>query len=222
MPSRRCPHCRKEAAYSSDENTRRMFNASPRTLARFDICQNDQCGCAAVAIVDDESRVLEIYPSLEAEPDEILPTDVKTAFGEALKSLDEGIWNGCVTMCSRALDEATADLEAKGSSLFERIENLAETHRITPELSEWAHTGRLAANLGRHGAEKEEGEKKWNDETDAKEIIEFSKWFFRYVYVLPTQLKARRKRLEDDVAKQPPEHTDEAAEETPQPAPEGQ
>ncbi len=118
-------------------------------------------------------------------------------------------------MCSRALDEATVDLEAKGAQLFDRIENLAETHRI-PRFRLWAHTGRLAANLGRHGAEKGELEKKWNDETDAKEIVEFSTWFFRYVYVLPRQLKDRRSRIT-------PEADNGAVDsETPTPAPEAQ
>ncbi len=214
MPSRRCPHCGKVAAYNPDNNTRRQFSRRPSTHARLDICQNDECGCATVAILDENlTKVLETYPPLAEAPDKLLPNDVAVAFGEALKALREGIWNSSVVMCSRALDEATVELKAKGGSLFERIENLAETHRITPDLSEWAHTGRLAANLGRHGAEKEQGEKKWNDENDAKEIVEFSRWFFQYVYLLPKQLAERRGRVS------PQAHSTEPAQATPPPSP---
>ncbi len=200
MASRRCPHCRKEAAYNPDNNTTRMFSREPRTQVRLDTCQNDQCGCATVLIFDNDGTPLDMFPTLEDSPGENLPQDVTFAFSEALKALNEGIWNGCVIMCSRALDEATKQLKADGDSLFHRIENLAETHRITAELGEWAHTSRLAANLGRHGVEKEAAEKKWNDESDAKEIVEFSQWFFRYVYELPAQLAARRERLEAEAA----------------------
>jgi hypothetical protein len=146
----------------------------------------------AVVFVGGTEEEVDVYPALDEEPDGLLPEGVSKAFGQALKSLNEGIWDGCVLMCRRALQEAMGELEATGGTLYAQIESLANASRITPDLKEWAHEGRLAGNLGAHGDEEE---KKWNDESDAQEIVEFSKWFFRYIYVLPKQLAERRERL---------------------------
>ena len=226
MASRRCPHCKAISTY--DTTQAHIGGGSPGTLnlgresglnIRLDRCRNEDCLGSVAVIFDGEGKEIEIFPALEEEPAENLPPDVEVAFSEALKAQNEGVWNGCVMMAVRALAEATTNLEAKGDSLYAKIENLAETHRITPALAGWAHEGRLAANLGRHGDEKKKDEKKWNDRSDAEEIVEFSKWFFRYVYTLPAQLKERKARLEAE-AKQRDEHTDEADRETPEPSPE--
>jgi len=143
-------------------------------------------------------EIVETFPQLESEPDELFPEGVKIAFRQALRSLNEKIWDGCVLMCRRALEEAMVDLGAKGKVLYDKIEDLANQNKITPDLRDWAHEGRLAGKLGAHGTEEEE--KRWNDETDAKEIIEFCKWFFRYIYILPKQLEQRRQRLTQEAA----------------------
>lgn len=220
MASRKCPHCRARSNYEWIGDEYSLAKSRRRTEIQFQRCIDSDCQGITAVITSrpsDEPIEREYFPALQDQLDEGLNEDVAVAFGEALKALDEGIWNGCVIMCSRALDEATKHLQAKGDSLFDRIEDLAETHRITPELAQWAHTGRLAANLARHGARRPDDEKKWNDETDAREIVEFSRWFFRYVYVLPSQLAERRKRLQAEEAAR---RTEEANQETP--APEGQ
>ena len=211
MPSRKCPHCRARSSYENVGSAYALRHASPRRII-FQQCKDADCQ-GVIAVLHGGSEPEELFPSINADPDEGLPEHVEVAFREALSALDERIWNACVMMCSRALDEATTDLEAEGESLFERIENLADTHRITPELGEWANTGRLAANLSRHGAEKEQEEKKWNDESDAREIVEYSRWFFRYVYVLPKQLTARKARLEEDAKRRDAPSEEAVAEE---------
>jgi hypothetical protein len=98
-------------------------------------------------------------------------------------------------MCRRALEEAVVSLEGKGKVLFDKIDDLVQRQLITPDLAAWAHETRLAGKLGAHGLENED--KKWNEEIDAQEIVEFSNWFFRYAFVLPKQLEQRRARLSD-------------------------
>ena len=200
MPSRRCPHCRKEAAYTPGANTF-SFGRDPQTHIRLDVCQHDRCGGHSVVILDSKGAELVIYPALDEEPDELLPDDVKVAFREALQARNEGIWNGSVLMCRRALEEATAVLaeelpQAKRNAylkkvLYDRIEQLADAHVITPDLRAWAHEGRLGGKLGAHGGT----EKQWNTELDAEEIVEFATWFFRYVFILPQQLAERKERV---------------------------
>ena len=47
-----------------------------------------------------------------------------------MKALNEEIWNGCVIMCRRALEEAMSHLGAEGADLFNKIDNLVflDTH----------------------------------------------------------------------------------------------
>jgi len=144
-------------------------------------------------VCSDEKRhtILDSYPRLEVEPDEELPEQVKVAFREAMKSLNEEIWNGCVIMCRRALEEAMDNLGAQGADLFNKIDDLEGKRKITPELKEWAHEARLGGKLGAHGTKQ----KKWADKEDAEEVLEFCRWFFRYVYVLPKQLADRKAKV---------------------------
>lgn len=232
MPSRRCPHCKAISTYDQVEAHLGSGNIGPLNLVssgqriRLDRCRNEDCRGGVAVVFDSEGKELEIFPALDEEPDELLPEAVRTAFRQALRSLNEGIWDGCVLMCRRALDEATAVLAAevgeadrKGYAnkvLYDRIEYLAANHIITRELGEWAHEGRLAGKLGAHGREQQ----KWNTERDATEIVEFAKWFFRYLFVLPKQLAERREQAKQKPDEPtPPERTGEADQETPEPAP---
>ena len=65
---------------------------------------------------------------------------------------------------------------------------MATKNIITPDLKDWANEGRLGGNLGAHGSTN----KKWADKQDAEEILEFTRWYMRYVHVLPKQLADRR------------------------------
>ena len=173
-------------------------------LASLDICQN--CGSPAYFVVANQNRrdeILDRYPKLDVDPDEELPEAVKVAFREAMKALNEEIWNGCLPMCRRALEEAMEDLGADGRDLFTQIDDLETKRKITPELKEWAHEGRLGGKLAAHGMK----EKKWADKQDAEEVLEFCRWFFRYVYVLPKQLAERKAKVGRENAQQDPQAT---------------
>ena len=186
---RRCFYCKGLSNFSLGTVT---GGGKLRGVVSLDICQN--CGTPSYFTFPDHNHREEIwdrYPKLEVDPDEELPEAVKVAFREAMKALNEEIWNGCVTMCRRALEEATEDLDAEGRDLFVKIDDLESKRKITPELKEWAHEGRLGGKLGAHGTKQ----KKWADKEDAEEVLEFCRWFFRYVYVLPKQLAERKARV---------------------------
>jgi hypothetical protein len=189
MPLRRCYYCKGLSNFDLGGVTQ---GGKLIGFASLDRCQN--CGSPAYFVVvnpDHRVDIIDRYPKPEFDMDEDLPEDVKIALGEAMKALNEGIWNGCVIMCRRALEEATKELKAEGKDLFEQIDDLEDKRRITPELKEWAHEGRLGGKLGAHGIKQ----KKWADQNDAEEVLEFCRWFLRYVYVLPRQLVDRKARL---------------------------
>ncbi len=198
---RRCPYCKGLSNFDLGECIK---GGKLVGYASFDRCQN--CGTPMYFVVsnpNNRGEVLDCYPKLEVDPDEELPEEVKVAFREAMKSLNEEIWNGCVIMCRRALEEAMKNLGAEGRDLFTQIDDLESKRKITPELKEWAHEARLVGKLGAHGTQQ----KKWAEQDDAEEVLEFCRWFFRYVYVLPQQLAARRAKLEGESIQKDPQAT---------------
>lgn len=202
MPSRRCPYCKVVSNFTLGEVNR---GGKLQGIASLDHCQN--CGTPTyfeTRSAHDRITIFDSYPKLEVDPDEELPEDVKVAFREAIKALNEEIWNGCVTMCRRALEETMKDLGAEGRDLFTQIDDLESKRKITPELKEWAHESRLGGKLGAHGTKQ----KQWAERDDAEEVFEFSRWFFRYVYVLPQQLAERKAKLEGESTQQGPHVTE--------------
>ncbi len=202
MAARRCPYCKVVSNFSLGGV---VGGGKMQGLASLDQCQN--CGTHTYFVSrsqQDRVTILDSYPKLDVDPDEELPEDVKVAFREAIKALNEEIWNGCVTMCRRALEEAMKDLGAEGRDLFTQIDDLESKRKITPELKEWAHEGRLGGKLGAHGTKQ----KQWAERDDAEEVFEFSRWFFRYVYVLPQQLAERKAKLEGESTQQDPQATE--------------
>lgn len=189
MPLRKCPYCKGLSNFNLSGQMRQGYLGGCVSL---DICQN--CSTPVYFVTpsnQDRATILDSYPKLNLEPDKELPENVKVAFVEAIKGLSDGNWNSCVVMCRRALEEAMIDLGAEGRDLFQKIDNLESQRRITPELKAWAHESRLGGKLGAHGTEH----KKWADKDDAEEVLEFSRWFFRYVYVLPRQLADRKEAV---------------------------
>ena len=189
MPLRKCPYCKGLANFdnvASSKNPNGIF-------IWLDSCQN--CGFIAYFETRSSNRnyVIDSYPKNDMEIDPELPDDIKTAFTQAVNSFNNGIWDGCVVMARRAVEEAVVKLDAKGSDLFHKIDYLEAERQITPTLKAWAHETRVAGKLGAHGI----GEKKFADKEDSEEILEFCRWFLRYLFVLPEQLKARREKLLD-------------------------
>jgi HEPN domain-containing protein len=189
MPLRKCPYCKGLSNFSP---AAQVGGGHLKGLASLDICQN--CNTPVYFVTPttrDRDTVWDSYPKTESEPDKELPEDVRVAFSEAIKGLNDGNWNSCVVMCRRALEESMTDLGAEGEDLFHKIDDLESKRKITPELKEWAHESRLGGKLGAHGTRQ----KKWADKDDAEEVLEFSRWFFRYVYVLQKQLADRKAKV---------------------------
>lgn len=193
MAAKRCPYCRVFSNFGSPAVSE---NRTPPLGVCLEPCQN--CGMYvyfeyASPKPPDRIHYVTMYPFGSTDVDEELPEDVVTPFKEALSSVSAKNWNAAVVMCRRALEEAVSEQGATGNNLQAKIEDLAQTGRLTPAIQEWAHQTRLGGNLGAHGSPT----KKWADQTDAEEIIEFSRSIFQYVYVLPEQVAQRRKRLSD-------------------------
>jgi hypothetical protein len=198
MPLRKCPYCKGLSNFTLGDTASGGLLSG---VASLDVCQNCLTPIYYVCESEQErTKILDSYPKLEVEPDEELPEDVKTAFREALRALDDGIWNGCIIMCRRALDEAMSDLQAEGRDLFQQIDDLEKKSVITPQMKSWTHEARMQQKLGAPGTK----DKKWATRKDAEEVLEFCKWLFRYAYVLPKQLGDVKEKIESQTPQELP------------------
>jgi len=129
------------------------------------------------------------YPTRVIKPHEAIPTDIAEDFVEAGRCFDIEAYKAAAVICRRALQLAVRELGAKGDRLLDEIDSLADSHRITPELKEWAHQIRLIGNDGAH-ADKE-GLKTVTEE-DAEAVSLFTSEFFHYVYEMPAEVAKRK------------------------------
>lgn len=213
MPSGRCPHCKRDTVFTTGPSVPLNPNLpNPQGLKRGTLSL-DRCGhqdCRAVVYrehhVDNLEDQFDIYPPVEIAVEEEIPPTVARSYGETLGTFLDGHWNSAVQACRRALLDATAlllpegieDAKWRSWSLKRRIKELVDRHMLPIALGDWAEEIRAGAVLVVHGDEKDDY---WATEEEATELIEFTKWVFRYVFVLPKQLERRRERLQ----KKPPE-----------------
>ena len=186
----KCPHCKAISNHKIDWRQEIGYSQGVGEI-RIERCHNCLQWSYGEFATTTANEPLLTQPPTQSDVDDELPDDVKKPLRQAIASLESGSWDASTTMSRRALEEAMIDLGATGANLQKKIDDLATVHKITPDLKDWAHETRLGGNLGAHGSKT----KKFADEEDAKEILEFSTWFLRYVYVLPAQLAARRAKV---------------------------
>jgi hypothetical protein len=76
------------------------------------------------------------------------------------------------------------DKGLKDGSLYDRINQAAERHLITPDMARWAHQIRLEANDQRHSDE----EAKLPTEEEARRSLTFALALGEVLYVLPARV----------------------------------
>jgi hypothetical protein len=120
-----------------------------------------------------------------------LPSMVARAFEEAHKCFAANAFNGCATMCRRAVEEVCIDKQAVGKDLHARIKVLEREHGLSKGAVELAQMVRV---LGRDGAHADDpnGSKTFLElnEDDARQALDFCDVLFNYVYELPERIES--------------------------------
>lgn len=98
--------------------------------------------------VEDEFRMRIVYPAWNRTLTG-LPSKIDSAYNTALKvrSVDS---NAFAVLLGRVLDMVCLDKQATGSTLYERLNSLAEKGAIPPRLADMAHQLRQLRNIGAH------------------------------------------------------------------------
>ncbi|MBI2170567.1 MAG: DUF4145 domain-containing protein [Chloroflexi bacterium] len=196
MPNITCPYCNlyqdmRIAAIAEEPNGTGFL----RGLAFCRTCRN------VVYFKTDEGRdiVREQYPSSKVRqaPSE-LPDNVKKSYQEALVCFAVDAPNGALLMCRRAMVDALIGLGAPSKGdLPTQLKALVDSHKLTPDLKDWADHARIGGKLAGHGTGGDEWgdpSKIWGEQADAEAVIEFCDAFFEYIYVLPKRNADRRSR----------------------------
>ena len=134
-----------------------------------------------------------LYPTESKLIQTALPKSVKTAYDQAVKSLNASLFEPCVLMCRKCLEAVCKKSNAQGRDLSKRLVNLSEAGHIDSRLLSWAHEIRLIGNEAAHEIEVS------ITKEDARDILDFTEAILIYVFSLTRRfnsLKARRSKLD--------------------------
>lgn len=121
-----------------------------------------------------------------------VPKAILEDFESALKCFEFDEYRPVVAMCRRALQASVLEQGAGSEKdLIDQIDELNKTKpdRFTTDIKDWAHNIRIFGNWGVHP--DKDGLKDVKQEI-AKEVIDFLKSYFHYVYVMPQKVANAR------------------------------
>jgi len=132
------------------------------------------------------------------EPSKNLPEGMKRFWVQAHDSLRAENWDAANVMARSALQFVVRERGAKEAKLRDQIDDLAAQGILHPLMREWAHEVRLLANESAHPDAPTPLEPV---PQDAKDIVNFLDFLLLYLYDLPQQIAAYRKRKSPPGAK---------------------
>ena len=180
----RCPHCQIARPHLGLQHQLGTNNSTASRPRHWGIYVCTTCGglISAWAVGGMGKAAQEFFPSAPGVSAE-LPDRPRAFLTQAQESLHAPA--GAVMLAASAVD---AMLKLRGhtqGSLYSRIEQAAEQHLITSEMSKWAHAVRLDANDQRHAAESAE----LPTDADAKRSIDFAVALGEILFVLPALVR---------------------------------
>jgi hypothetical protein len=98
-----------------------------------------------------------------------------------------------VVQIGRAMEALVKDRNAKGHTLFDKINWLITDNQLPPVFGEMAHINRIFRNFGAHDSETDI---KFDD---VKVVDEFFKAVIEYVYVAPAKINSVQKLLQERI-----------------------
>jgi len=114
------------------------------------------------------------------------PENLRNLFEDLQKSLAQELSPPLIiTGCRMVLEAAVKGLGAKGGNLWKQIKNLVEQNMVSELLGDWAH---LIREYGNHAAHELTATPE-----EAKEMVEFTRIFLDYTYVLPYMINEHKK-----------------------------
>ena len=118
------------------------------------------------------------------------PKDVGRYWLQARRSLEGKNWDAASLMARSAIQLVARYQGAKGNSLKQEIDDLADKGLLPPIMKEWSHEVRELGNESTHPDPGGAG----TDQKDARDVVEFLDTLMVMTYNLPHQIEQYRKR----------------------------
>lgn len=178
----RCPHC---SVACPNIVRRHVFNAPTSTAEKvfWAVYSCNRCGGAIIATGQNDGYYADAMFPESSTVDDAIPGNANEYLKQAIESVHAPA--GSVMLAASSVD---AMLKVRGyteGSLYRRIEQAAEDHLITEDMSKWAHEVRLEANDQRHA----DTEATLPTTDDAKRCIDFVKALGHILFVLPSRIQ---------------------------------
>jgi len=137
-----------------------------------------------------------LYPVLRTTlAVENLPMSVERTYLAAVASHKAGLYEPCALMCRKCVEAVCRDLQARGGSLLEKLQDLQQGNVIDQRLLLWADELRLIGNEAAHDFDAVIGKE------DAGDALDFLEGLLQYIFVLNRRFnefqKRRRQRSEE-------------------------
>jgi hypothetical protein len=188
-----CPFCAERGNFSVAAHLDKKKANSDKRL-NFDTLRCGSCGGYVMCLWSAGSRLHDCHLlpwpiRIDSYP-EHWPKDVGRFWMQAHRSLADENWDAAAVMTRSALQAALRDKGAAGDKLHREIDDLAANGLLPPIMKEWAHELR---ELGNDSAHPKPGQPAVEPQ-DAKDIARFLDLLLEYLYSLPHQIAAYRRR----------------------------
>jgi len=178
----KCPHCNVDTPSLKQQWGTVTTTHSGGNQRNWRVYKCTRCGGLVTAASNrTDSYVTEIYPTT-SQVDDSIPEKARGYLDQALNSLHAPA--GAVMLAASAVDSMLKAKNYAEGNLYNRINQAADDHVITKEMSRWAHQVRLDANDQRHA----DDEAALPTDQDAKKSIEFALALAEFIFVLPSRV----------------------------------
>jgi hypothetical protein len=126
--------------------------------------------------------VAELFPA-QQEAHQDIPEPARRFLQQAFESLHAP--DTAAVMAGSAVDAMLKHLGFTEGSLYSRIDQAVEQHKITLDMGGWAHEVRLGSNRPRHADEKS----LHVTPEEAKQSVEFAEALGNFLFVLTARIK---------------------------------
>lgn len=191
-----CPFCFEKGNFSLAFDAVKKKANSDKIL-HFSTLKCENCAGYVMALWSPTSSYLDMHgfmvlpwPKKVEEWPEEWPEAVGRYWLQAVKSLLDENWDAAAVMARSSLQIAFRDLGATGKNLKQEIDDLGSKGLIPPTMTDWSHEVRALGNDSAHPKPAQIP----TSPTDAKEIVRFVSFLFKYLYTLPHEIQQYRAR----------------------------
>lgn len=188
-----CESCRSPAFIEFDIHKDKALGANPLAVLNR-IAHPQKAGLrpeisvhAAQPIrLDSIATIVRVYGGEAAQPPAHLPLDIDANWREELHTASTPRQR--VFICRMLLEQMCAERGATTGNLASRIDALAD--KLSPAVTEWAHTVRLLGNVAVHEPTTT------IDLDDSLELVEFTRTLAELLYTIPARIQRQREARE--------------------------